>query len=184
MQLLTKTCWVVLCATSCWVLTCEPVPSSAAVISGRPLPLCKLSRAGLHWRHIWFSPSKPPCFLERKTKFDLPHAGTMHTAAAAFPHLPKERTCPTVPAPWLSPNQRSTWMAQTVPAAGSRTEGWCFSFPRKTRVRLPRIFQLPLPGECSHCSKAPLLAWGAPAGAPGLWTARVMKALQWQDTCT
>lgn len=89
MQLLTKTCWVVLCATSCWVLTCEPVPSSAAVISGRPLPLCKLSRAGLHCRHIWFSPSKPPCFLERKTKFDLPHAGTMHTAAAAFPTYPK-----------------------------------------------------------------------------------------------
>lgn len=77
------------CATSCWVLTCEPVPSSAAVTSGRPPSFCKLSRAGLHWRHIWFSPSKPPHFLERKTKFDLPHAGTMHTAAAVFPTYPK-----------------------------------------------------------------------------------------------
>lgn len=45
----------------------------------------ELSRAGLCWRHIWFFPPKPPHFLEQERKFDLPDAGTVHTAAAVFP---------------------------------------------------------------------------------------------------
>lgn len=167
--------------------TCESVPFSAC--GNSKADLCPsadhgLPGAGLCRRHARSFPPKPLHFLERKTKCDLPGAETMYTAACCFFHLPKGRTCPTVPAPLLSPNQRFTWTAQTAPAAGSRTKGWhCRASPKREELDYSLFSSFSLLVSVSVVRRHHLLSRGAPVGASGLWAGRLMKALQRQDTC-